>query len=44
MGNNNKQTQNNAELTTCDRKIRRLGFAIVLLTFGVFGTWAAFTA
>lgn len=35
-------TDNFAELTTSDRKIRRLGFVIVVLTFGVFGTWAAF--
>ena len=35
-------TDNFAELTTSDRKIRRLGFGIVLLTFGLFGTWAAF--
>ena len=37
-----QSTDHFAELTTCDRKIRRLGFAVVLLTFGVFGIWAAF--
>ena len=37
-----QSTDNFAELTTCDRKIRRLGFAVVFLTFGVFGIWAAF--
>ncbi len=30
-----------ADLAVSDRKVRRLGFGIVLLTFGVFGTWAA---
>jgi epimerase transport system membrane fusion protein len=32
---------NFADLAVSDRKIRRLGFGIVLMTFGVFGTWAA---
>jgi len=35
------QNDSFAELAVSDRKIRRLGFGIVLLTFGVFGTWAA---
>ncbi|WP_425320626.1 HlyD family type I secretion periplasmic adaptor subunit [Pseudomonas frederiksbergensis] len=35
------QTDNFADLAVSDRKIRRLGFGIVLMTFGVFGTWAA---
>jgi epimerase transport system membrane fusion protein len=30
-----------ADLAVSDRKVRRLGFGIVLLIFGVFGTWAA---
>lgn len=30
-----------ADLAVSDRKIRRLGFGIVLVIFGVFGTWAA---
>ncbi|MGE8481609.1 MAG: HlyD family type I secretion periplasmic adaptor subunit [Pseudomonas sp.] len=36
-----RQTDNFADLAVSDRKIRRLGFGIVLMTFGVFGTWAA---
>lgn len=31
-----------ADLAVSDRKVRRLGFGIVLVTFGLFGTWAAF--
>lgn len=37
-----RQMDNFAELPTSDRNIRRLGFGIVLVTFGLFGTWAAF--
>jgi epimerase transport system membrane fusion protein len=37
----NRQTDNFADLAVSDRKIRRLGFGILLMTFGVFGTWAA---
>lgn len=33
---------NFADLPTSDRSIRRVGFFIVFLTFGVFGSWAAF--
>lgn len=36
-----RQMDNFADLAVSDRKIRRLGFGIVLVTFGVFGTWAA---
>lgn len=36
-----RQTDNFADLAVSDRKIRRLGFGIVLMIFGVFGTWAA---
>ncbi|WP_223485062.1 HlyD family type I secretion periplasmic adaptor subunit [Pseudomonas sp. A-RE-19] len=35
------QTDSFADLAVSDRKVRRLGFGIVLMTFGVFGTWAA---
>ncbi|WP_177333670.1 HlyD family type I secretion periplasmic adaptor subunit [Pseudomonas sp. RIT-PI-q] len=35
------QTDSFAELPTSDRNIRRLGFGVVLVTFGLFGTWAA---
>lgn len=35
------QTDSFADLAVSDRKIRRLGFGIVLAIFGVFGTWAA---
>lgn len=35
------QMDNFADLAVSDRKIRRLGFGIVLMTFGVFGVWAA---
>lgn len=31
-----------ADLPTSDHATRHLGFAIVFVTFGVFGTWAAF--
>lgn len=30
------------DIQTSDRGVRRLGMTIVLVTFGVFGTWAAF--
>lgn len=30
------------EIPTSDRGIRRIGMTIVLVTFGLFGTWAAF--
>jgi epimerase transport system membrane fusion protein len=30
------------DMPTSDRGIRRVGMAIVLVTFGLFGTWAAF--
>jgi epimerase transport system membrane fusion protein len=36
-----RQMDSFADLAVSDRKIRRLGFGIVLLIFGVFGTWAA---
>ncbi|MGV8864363.1 MAG: HlyD family type I secretion periplasmic adaptor subunit [Pseudomonas sp.] len=36
------QTDSFADLPISDRKIRRLGFGIVFVTFGLFGTWAAF--
>jgi epimerase transport system membrane fusion protein len=36
-----RQIDSFADLAVSDRKIRRLGFGIVLATFGVFGTWAA---
>ena len=36
-----RQMDSFADLAVSDRKIRRLGFGIVLVTFGVFGTWAA---
>ena len=36
-----RQMDNFADLAVSDRKIRRLGFGILLMTFGVFGTWAA---
>ncbi|WP_178119017.1 HlyD family type I secretion periplasmic adaptor subunit [Pseudomonas akapageensis] len=37
-----RQMDNFAELPTSDRNIRRLGFGILFVTFGLFGTWAAF--
>ncbi|WP_260958743.1 HlyD family type I secretion periplasmic adaptor subunit [Pseudomonas citri] len=37
-----RQIENASELPTSDHKIRRLGIGIVGLTFGLFGTWAAF--
>ncbi|MFV3304591.1 HlyD family type I secretion periplasmic adaptor subunit [Pseudomonas sp. NY15181] len=37
-----RQIESFADLPISDRKIRRLGLAIVGLTFGLFGTWAAF--
>ncbi|WP_371229190.1 HlyD family type I secretion periplasmic adaptor subunit [Pseudomonas sp. QE6] len=37
-----RQIESFADLPTSDRKIRRLGLAIVGVTFGLFGTWAAF--
>src|ERR1700712_3289592 len=30
------------DMPTSDRGIRRIGITIVLVTFGLFGTWAAF--
>lgn len=36
-----RQMDSFGDLAVSDRKIRRLGFGIVLMTFGVFGTWAA---
>lgn len=30
------------DLPTSDRGIRRIGLTIVFVTFGIFGTWAAF--
>ncbi|MDO7910181.1 HlyD family type I secretion periplasmic adaptor subunit [Pseudomonas alabamensis] len=30
------------DMPTSDRGIRRIGLSIVLVTFGIFGTWAAF--
>ena len=36
------QTDSFADLPISDRKTRRLGFGIVFVTFGLFGTWAAF--
>ncbi|MFK8332588.1 HlyD family type I secretion periplasmic adaptor subunit [Pseudomonas sp. BJa5] len=35
------QTDSFAELPTSDHRLRRLGVGIVLVTFGLFGTWAA---
>ena len=35
------QTDSFADLPISDRKTRRLGFGIVFVTFGLFGTWAA---
>lgn len=37
-----RQIDSLADLPTSDRKVRRLGVAIVSVTFGLFGTWAAF--
>lgn len=34
--------ENTADMPTSDRGIRRVGMTIVLVTFGLFGTWAAF--
>lgn len=31
-----------ASLPSSDRKVRMIGFAIVFITFGLFGTWATF--
>lgn len=36
-----RQIDSLADLPTSDRKVRRLGVAIVGVTFGLFGTWAA---
>ncbi len=36
-----RQIESFADLPIADRKIRRLGIAIVGVTFGLFGTWAA---
>ena len=35
------QIDNFADLPTSDRKTRRLGFTILIVVFGIFGTWAA---
>ena len=35
------QVDNFAELPTSDRKTRRLGYGILIVVFGIFGTWAA---
>jgi len=35
------QIDNFAELPTSDRRTRRLGYGILLVVFGIFGTWAA---
>ena len=37
-----RQIDSLADLPTSDRKVRRLGVVIVSVTFGLFGTWAAF--
>ncbi|MHB9800749.1 HlyD family type I secretion periplasmic adaptor subunit [Pseudomonas sp. MT3] len=37
-----RQIESFVDLPISDRKIRRLGLAIVGVTFGLFGTWAAF--
>ena len=37
----NRQIDSFADLPVSDRKIRRLGFGIVGVIFGLFGTWAA---
>ena len=34
--------ENSVDMPTSDRGIRRIGMTIVLVTFGLFGTWAAF--
>ncbi|QKF49948.1 HlyD family type I secretion periplasmic adaptor subunit [Pseudomonas graminis] len=34
--------EHSEDMPTSDRGIRRVGMAIVLVTFGLFGTWAAF--
>lgn len=34
--------ENSVDMPTSDRGIRRVGMTIVLVTFGLFGTWAAF--
>ena len=36
-----RQIDSFADLPVSDRKIRRLGFGIVGVIFGLFGTWAA---
>jgi len=36
-----RQTDSFAELPTSDHSLRRLGVGIVVVTFGLFGTWAA---
>jgi len=35
------QIDNFADLPTSDRRTRRLGYGILLVVFGIFGTWAA---
>ena len=34
--------EHSSDMPTSDRGIRRIGMTIVLVTFGLFGTWAAF--
>jgi len=34
--------EHSEDMPTSDRGIRRVGMTIVLVTFGLFGTWAAF--
>lgn len=34
--------EHSIDMPTSDRGIRRIGMTIVLVTFGLFGTWAAF--
>ena len=36
------QIDNFADLPISDRRTRRLGFSILIVVFGIFGTWAAF--
>lgn len=37
----NAPLDNFADLPTSDRRTRRLGFGILIVVFGIFGTWAA---
>lgn len=36
------QNDNFSDLPTSDRSTRRVGFGIIIIMFGIFGTWAAF--